>query len=182
MVISSEHNIKDLDFGFTDRALNIFENTSKLFNYIINYYINKITNNPKWSKSILEKNKDSNKNLNELIKMDAKWMAKNYLTNCYIDSIKRDRNWLNKIREKALKNSIDLDSMIQIDANYIVSSQFQELITENIEKDKALNHIIEKIKSNNEWLKKTKEKAKTNNKTIKEQLEMDAKWLLNQEE
>ena len=123
---------------------------------------------------------------------------RNAMTEEIISKMKNDDNWYTSLSEKAKNLNMSIDEVMRNDALYILYQQpescFDELkgyklptnrnksLKKNITVltfEEKINIIIEEIKSDPQWVKNIKNKAKSNGQTFETQLRNDAIWLLN---
>lgn len=86
-----------------------------------------------------------------------------------IKNIYSNTEWYSSIIKKANLNNVPIEKQVKLDAEFVLSN---ELFNPKL----SLDSIITTIKLNKEWMKDIEIKSKNNNKTIQEQLEMDAQW------
>jgi hypothetical protein len=80
------------------------------------------------------------------------------------------------IKKKADSKKISIDEMITLDAIYVYETDYcKPEVVEEINKTK------ERIKNTKEWMEQIKIKAKTQNVSEDEMLELDAKYLYDTE-
>jgi len=80
MLLSTETNFNNFDFGFIDKAYEIYfgdSNTNEKLSDKVQYYIDRIKNDPNWLSLIKDKSIKENIGLDEMIKKDATYMARN---------------------------------------------------------------------------------------------------------
>jgi len=115
-----------------------------------------------------------------------------------INGIKSNPEWYQNIVEKAKNNHVSVEEMLYNDAIYVINldpeSYFEELkgeklpVSRNKDLVKLRNHttsapndlqnMINFIYSDQNWLESLKKKAEQNGITLQEQVELDARWML----
>lgn len=108
----------------------------------------------------------------KILPLDKEW-----INNFYLNKINNSPDWINAIREKAINNNIDFDLQKQKDITYLTN----EYVNKLDQKNKDLYLIIEKIKSDKNWLNQIKQKAINNNTNLNNMIYLDAMYILNQE-
>jgi hypothetical protein len=98
----------------------------------------------------------------------------------YVKNIKehitQTPEWMADIKKKADSKKISIDEMITLDAIYVYETDYcKPEVVEEINKTK------ERIKNTKEWMEQIKIKAKTQNVSEDEMLELDAKYLYDTE-
>lgn len=77
ILLYSESNLVNFDYGFVNRVHRVMLEDKGDINSRIQYYINKINSSSEWLELMQIKAKDQNRELNDVILDDAKFMAKN---------------------------------------------------------------------------------------------------------
>lgn len=115
---------------------------------------------------------------------DGKIMYENAVNNL-INKWKNDPEYSRVIKEKALKNKKNIEEMYHLDAVWVIDNYpdtYYNLIYNNIDSiddDTRIENIKKNIMSDDNWLESIKAKAEKNGITLEEQIERDARWMLN---
>jgi hypothetical protein len=93
-----------------------------------------------------------------------------------IEHIIKSPDWMADIKKKASARNISVDEMINLDAIYVYETEYSkpEVVIQ-------INKTIQNIKNTKEWMEQIKIKAKTNNVTESEMIELDAKYVYDTE-
>ncbi|MCD6017872.1 MAG: sugar O-acetyltransferase precursor [Bacteroidetes bacterium] len=100
--------------------------------------------------------------------------------NIYVKNIKEriflTPEWMKEIKKKAKIRNVSVDEMITLDAIYIYETEYckPEVVA-------AIENTISRIKNTKEWMDQIKTKAKANNVTEAEMIELDAKYIYDTE-
>ena len=112
-------------------------------------------------------------NLHSLLKEDmTDIFRKKVYINAIIEEIKKTPQWMADIKIKAREKSISIDEMILLDAEYIYKTDYgrEEVV-------RLTNDTKQRILNTPEWVEQIKIKAKENNVSFEEMLELDAKYI-----
>lgn len=138
--IVAKANRKGVDFEtqLEKEAMFVFEsNHPEIFHKheVINAYVDSISNSQEWMKIISEKAENFYMPVDEMVKIDAEYMAWMYLKNetpfkrrvrFYENLIRNTPEWLATIKEKAREKDILLDEMIKMDATYMANEELKK--------------------------------------------------------
>lgn len=198
MLMGSEHNIKDLSYGFIWDAFNIYYPNFSVDNYIIDKFTQDYSSSLKDSLiETIEKNGefDNRTIINQIadsillndvsiLKQISVFRGKfenNFRVQSTIEEIWRNEKWLNRIKVMAFKKHIPLNEMIYQNAVFstnekILKAQYEELKQTEFRQD-SIEEIIKEIKSNKKWFLRISEKVKSENMDLQETLRKEAEWL-----
>lgn len=130
------------------------------------YYSYRIMQDPAWMELIRKKAARRGKSLQEMIRMDAEYMA-GLPVSYFHTKIIRDAAWVEMIRRKAIQQNKPLDEMIRLDAEYMVSQRF--------------SYYRSKIAGDTAEIKKVIMKAMLIKKSLVETIRYEAAYMLDQE-
>lgn len=102
----------------------------------------------------------------------------NTIKDDFISKINADSAWKALVIHKATKNNLSVEEQIMLDAKFMTRNEILEKEPFWRDFKDPLQEKIDEIKSNEEWYKSIKEKAKNNDIDIDKQLELDAKWMI----
>jgi len=94
----------------------------------------------------------------------------------FVNEIRNTPVWLDKIKLKSSEKNISLDSMLILDADYLYETEYA-----NKSVIDHTNQTIERIRKDAAWMKQIRAKAKEKKIPDEEMLELDAKYLYDQE-
>ena len=100
-----------------------------------------------------------------------------------INSIRNDKDWLNALSYYAVQHEMSTDEALREEAHRIARSE--SLLRDEIVIDTAAfiqmkkQEIIKNWRGNPDQMRQMQQKAKENNHTIEEMLEIDAQWVIN---
>lgn len=100
-----------------------------------------------------------------------------------INSIRNDKNWLNALSYYAVQHEMSTDEALREEAHRIARGE--SLLRDGIVIDTAAfiqmkkQEIIKNWRGNPDQMRQMQQKAKENNHTIEEMLEIDAQWVIN---
>ncbi len=117
--------------------------------------INGIKSNPEWYQSIVEKAQNNNVSVEETLYNDAIYVI-NLEPEKYFDELKGEKLPVSRNKD-----------LVKIRDNNTISTQNE------------LQNMINYIYSDENWLDNIKKKAEKNGISVKEQVEIDARWMLN---
>ncbi len=153
-------------------------------------FISEIKNNEDVLVSLIQKAKINNIALRDQEINEGLFLFKAYIAELIIkeNEIRGDSLWFEKVVEKAGKNGQSIDDQLRDEAIFIVDGgvvveddAVDEIITGQDSLKKDLGSIINEISDNPEWMKEIEEKALKNKISIEEQINLDAKWILDNE-
>ena len=128
----------DFEAQMEKEAMFVFEsNHPEIFHKyeVIHAYTDSISNNREWMKTIREKADRYYMPVDEMVKIDAEYMAWMYLKDetpfkrrvrHYEDLIRNTPEWLETIKGKAKERGISLDEMIKMDATYMANEELKK--------------------------------------------------------
>jgi hypothetical protein len=100
-----------------------------------------------------------------------------------INSIRNDKDWLNALSYYAVQHEMSTDEALREEAHRIARGE--SLLRDEIVIDTAAfiqmkkQEIIKNWRGNPDQMRQMQQKAKENNHTIEEMLEIDAQWVIN---
>jgi hypothetical protein len=153
VLMATESNIHDIGWGFADKVLNNFTSG----------------NASAYEGSQTTDHVDSSAALNTSRRKDI-------YVKYFIEEIRHNLDWLEKVKIKAREKNISTDEMVKLDAEYIYDTKYNT-------RD-AINYTEgtkERIRKDVKWMKDVRAKAKAKNISVDEMLELDAKYLYDQE-
>ncbi len=151
----------------------------------LDYYKNVIQSESAWDKSIKQKAQENKITYQEQLDKDARWLFDNNYPAIYQEfeaiqkqgqSILSDSTWLTNIQQKADYYRMPLENMIDIDAEYIATQK-----TETDTYKEKVAAMENEIRSNPEWLKLVKEKARDQGQSLDEMIRKDAEYMIDQQ-
>ncbi|MBN2683485.1 MAG: hypothetical protein JXR58_13405 [Bacteroidales bacterium] len=199
ILMGSEHNIRDIGYGFIWDAFSFYYQNYSVDNYIINKFVEdykqklrdsiiKSENNGIiLNQSLLSKYADSLINNNELFLkkiQDFKQKAtKNFYIYKTIEEIRKNEKWYNRIKIKSFTEKIPINKLLLLEGEYAYNEKNKVWKNEQEKQVKEsktqIDNIILEIKSNEVWFNKIKEKAKQQGEDIEIALKREAEWLYN---
>ena len=101
-----------------------------------------------------------------------------------IRDIKRDPKWMVKLRYQSTIQQLPLDDILKAEAQNILNGRtLMRDTTQAVTREEYVSSFVEammkQLRSNPETVKHIEEKAVTNNMTFEQQLEADARWVIN---
>ena len=127
-------NILDADYFYIPEKTNYMYLNQRTRNRA--YYYERIKYDYIWMQAINRKAKERGVSIDEMIKIDAQYMANKYEQEhpaipfsekeIIIQEIRTNKKWMNLLQTKAKERGISIDEMISIDAEYIEKNENQD--------------------------------------------------------
>lgn len=177
----TERFLHKFDWGLVDNLYKIYGIRSK-YDKVYDYK-GEIWIYTEWFNQVVEKAKQRNITVAEMLDLEAKYVymtreVENYLI-CmgpahYARLMRSDCNWLSQIQKKADEKQIGLDEMINIEAEYMLKTEHPDAFKTwmQIEQNKI------QIKNDSLHFAKVKQAASYYYKTVDEMLQIEAEKML----
>lgn len=185
ILLCGESNYGALGFGFIGSAKNSLKRkVSPTPSEIVNLK-NCILNIPDWNDQLESKAKNLNISKDSMLTMDAIWLfnhkgpiTKKITLEEVKNSIPLSPDWLEKITKHAEEAHISLDSAKTEAATWFYNSELRN--KEKEIKPITLDEVKVFIRNNKNWMNDIISKAKKENRSVELQIEMDAKWYMDE--
>lgn len=101
-----------------------------------------------------------------------------------IKQIKNDPDWMLAMRFVSIQRQMPLNDVLKVEANNIINHwplmrDTAEKITREAYVESLVNDMMDEMRSKPELLEMIKEKSDKNGRSVEEQLEADARWVIN---
>lgn len=186
ILISGESTLPSLGFGFIGSAAHEIKRPVSPDANELKEIKELIKSVPDWLGQIEKKAKERSISVDSMLTLDALWyfrqkgpVIKKITIQDVKNSIDLSPEWAAGIEKDAKERNISIDSAKMENAIWFFNNGVKP--KEREEPKLTLEAVISTIKGNPDWMKDITQKAKTNNRSIDEQIRLDAVWYLEQQ-
>lgn len=186
VLISTEATYYMFPYGFIERLEKMLCVDNKRVWELANA---RIRPDSAWYAGIVRKAQEAGISAEQQLYLDAKYVLLEEIGNTeeprneVIKTIKADPAWFSQIEQKARDEKRSLEEQLILDADYMVKEERKAIYgdvstdTEAQKVSEELESIINRIRSDEKWLKYVKEKATLEKRGLEEQLKIEAAFI-----
>lgn len=176
LIVTNEKHLEHLGFGFIEKAYGIFTDIDELSKEKISININKLRSDTLMLRLIDEQAISRNISFDSMLYLNAKWQYGEFLTQYFIDQSKNNSVFMSKLTSQYSKGCKTVDSILYYDAKNRSQAVINSIDPNWFDQEKEITTMIMKIRSSKEWLKRIENKAKSQKRSVSDQLVIEAKY------